>query len=279
MVQDAVAFRDQLMMDAERIFLAPRYVEVIPEYCRRIALVWSELKTAGLPVDDSGGFAVAVFLAIAPVAPTEKELTDFCGLMKLASRTRVRALLGQFRLNGLVEVREASDHAGRLALHATAAMRGHFQRWISTLAELVEPWSGIAAPEVDDAMVAHFLQVTSTAYQQGYVLYEHFSIVGFLMGRRAGYSMFLTLAGNADEGGESAINRAQFAKEHLTSRPHVARLLKECEDQGWLTRKAKDRIALAPVMKQEAMRWIAAEIAWAAYSLRAAKAARDQKAI
>jgi len=272
----STSLREQLILETARVFRDPGFQKVVPTFCERISLIWSRLKGAGLPVDDIGGFAIATFLAIAPMPPTEKELTDFCALMKLASRTRVRALLGRLKSNGLVEVRQAGHHAGRLALHATPALRSHFQHWIHALAELIEPWTEIPATEVDDALVAQYLQVTHNAYQQGYVLFEHFPIVRFFMGRSSGYSLFLTLTGSADEHGTATLNRAQFAKQHLTSRAHASRLLKECEEHGWLRREKADRVTFAPEMKEEALRWIAAEIAWTSYGLRTAKLARNR---
>jgi hypothetical protein len=202
---------------------------------------------------------------------TERELTEHCALMKLASRKRVRALLDRLRSAGLIEQRRSPADARRLDLHATPALRGHFQRWIGALAELVEPWSGVPVTEVDDALVVAYLRVTSMAYQQGYVLYQGFPIVEWCMSRRSGYSLFLALVGGVDADGHARLNRARFAAEHATSRPHVATLLKEAEGHGWIRRGDIDSVWVAPATIEQGRRWVASEVAWTSYSLRLAR--------
>ncbi len=264
------ALAAQLTADAARVSADPRFNDIVPVFSRVIPQTWAALKRAGMPVDDSGGFSVAHFLVVVPEPVTEHELTEYCALMKLASRKRVRAIVEQLRVAGLIERRRSATDARRLSLHATPVLLGHFGRWIGALARLVEPWSGVPSAEVDDGLVVAYLRVTAAAYQQGYVLYQGFPIVEFFMSRRSGYSLFLELIGRADPQGSSTFNRARFAAEHATSRPHVATLLRDSEEQGWIRRTAKDTISIAPAVIEEGRRWIASEVAWTSYSLRLA---------
>jgi hypothetical protein len=260
----------QLMTDAARVRTDTRFSGLVPVFTQVISQTWAALKRAGMPVDDSGGFSVATYLVVVPVPVTERELTRHCGLMKLASRKRVRALVERLQSARLIEQRRSGTDARRLALQATPELRALYQRWIVALAELVEPWSGIDRSRVDDALVVSYLRVTAQAYEQGYVLYQGFPIVEYFMSRRSGYSLFLELIGRTDTNGSSSLNRARFATEHGTSRPHVATLLREAEQRGWIRRRAKDDVWVTPAVVEEGQRWIASEIAWTSYSLRLA---------
>jgi len=269
---DAIAtLATQLTADAARVRADARFRALVPVFTQVIPQTWAALKRAGMPVDDSGGFSVATYLVVVPFPVTERELTEHCGLMKLASRTRVRALVERLQSAGLIEQRRSSTDARRLDLQATPALRGLYQRWIGALAGLVEPWSGVDRSAVDDALVVSYLRVTAKAYEQGYVLYQGFPIVEYFMSRRSGYSLFLELIGRADAKGMSSLNRARFAAEHATSRPHVATLLREAEQRRWIRRRAKDDVWVAPAVIEEGLRWIASEVAWTSYSLRLAR--------
>ena len=263
----AATFRERLHQEAAKVRLDPRFADVVPKFCVAIPKVWAALKRGGMPVDDAGGFAVATFLVTAPVAPTETELTAFCARMKLASRTRVRALVDRFEKEGLVERRRSAMDARRVELPPKPILRVHFRRWIRTLAGLVEPWSGIGAKRVNDALVVEYLRVTSSAYLEGYVLFQDFPIVARFQARRSGYSLFLTLIGRADSKGLTTLNRQQFAADHAASRPHITSLVKEAEADGLLERAGGDTIRLSSTFTEEAYRWLASEVVWTSYSL------------
>jgi DNA-binding MarR family transcriptional regulator len=241
-------------------------------FCSGVSACWAASALRRRVMNDVGTMGIAVAItAMNRLYPEEgaqpEALVAAAQAAGVAGRSRVRDLLERLEHHGAVLVEPHPVDRRRQRLRPTAALVEAQVAWVAVLMAAVgllmplPPWPAEEAER----------QALAQDYAVG-LMQRHLSGAGTamrgmpeivaLMARRHGYVLMLELA--ASGAAEVEVNRVGLAGRLGISASHVARMLADAEQAGWLARlPGSSLVRLEPSFAARLQLWVARELALA----------------
>jgi hypothetical protein len=192
---------------------------------------------------------------------------------KLATATRVKAMLGIARLTGLVEPFRSHDRR-RKALVPTTKLHAAAEGWLLQMLEAVQQMVPLlAAPSALVAMPEYTAEVLSynvLAYlHDRFTLHESLSSVRSFMSRENGYLVMMRLIRSLRRQGTSWASSApvlEMSESYQSARGTIRNALQSAASEGWITSLGRGghEVGLSDAFAEDCLAWVSFEIVWMA---------------
>lgn len=248
----------------------PRFAAAKSRFCRDVPASRLHTWFRHTLSADTGAFALGIAIiglnrldphGGAPVKLVTGPLTA----AGFASPNRVKALLDQMLHAGLLEKSRNPNDARRRKLVPTERFMAAHREWFeAVLGAVGEVFALPATPSElayrPDLVESYLTGVMLRHLMDGFTLMEGMPEVEAFMHRRHGYLLLLELAAQQDRHAEIA--RARLAERYGVSPAHIAGVLAEAEQNGWLMRRTlSSQVVLSAAFADTLDTWIARELA------------------
>lgn len=262
--------RIALAQRAQELRADPHFRIAKREFCENMTRCWLDTPLSRALISDIGTMAIAITIVGSCQVKGEdgaslQTMIDMLVAGRLASATRIRAVMDMLRDKGAIEIRPHREDGRRLTIVPTPLLLHSFDVWFTCafgpVARLF-PLPPDAQARAARALLSrrYVATVMRRKALDNFTIFDDWPDVQAFSDRRHGYVLLLHLAG--DSQCEVQVSRDELARRYGVSPSHITSLLVFGERQGLLQRIGRtSAVRLAPGFVDRLDLWVAREIA------------------
>jgi DNA-binding MarR family transcriptional regulator len=247
----------------------PRFHSAKARFCHDVPERWLNSPINRALIADTGAYA----LTIAIIGMNRIYRVDGASMQTvikaleaggMASATRIRSLIDILVHRGAIKIVAHEHDRRRRRLEPTDALieaqRAWFESVLLSVSEVFDlPLPAHELAHVPDLVERYLTGVMLRHLMDRFTILDGFPEVEAFMNRRHGYLLMLQLAGS--DGLVTMVSRNRFAHRLGVSPAHIATMLADAEERGWLWRvQPSSQIVLSPEFADILDTWVAREL-------------------